>query len=382
MKLDRLKVYLFEIVLVITLLISIILSSYITRIILAILMIGLLILLNSLLKKRNMSSVFSKEVLIWMFIFALVYLGVYYLLGLYFGFVNNPYMLSSFSFKEFIFPITIIVICSELIRKVLLSQKLIVHIKAIEVNLSNILTFISMVLVDLYIYTGSLAINKLDDFLIIIGFVLFASISCNLLYNYIANRYGSKGILVYRLITILYAYIFPVVPNVYIFLRSFLRMLYPYLIYVFLERNYAKSVKQIPKKKDRLKMIIDGIIIVISILYIMLISCKFKYCLLVIGTRSMTGTINVGDAIVYESYDDQKIENGQVVVFNYNGMTTIHRVVNIKRINGEIRYFTKGDANNKNDNGYRINDDIIGLVDLRIKYIGYPTIWLNNLFKK
>ena len=34
----------------------------------------------------------------------------------------------------------------------------------------------------------------------------------------------------------------------------------------------------------------------------MLISCKFKFGVLVIGSGSMTGTINKGDIVLYETY--------------------------------------------------------------------------------
>ena len=76
-----------------------------------------------------------------------------------------------------------------------------------------------MVLIDLLIYTEVYDLAKLDDFLTILGFVFFASLSCNLLYNYIANRNGVRGIIIFRLITVLFVYIIPIVPDVFIFLE-------------------------------------------------------------------------------------------------------------------------------------------------------------------
>ena len=60
---------------------------------------------------------------------------------------------------------------------------------------------------------------------------------------------------------------------------------------------------------------------------------------------------------------------------------TIHRIVEIRVVNGETRYITQGDANKGVDSGYRVDSDIQGLVNLRIKYIGLPTLWLSSLFK-
>jgi positive regulator of sigma E activity len=109
-------------------------------------------------------------------------------MGLYFGFERSKIVLSIWSIFRFIIPLTIIIISSEIIRNIFLSQKLIIGIKSKKVNASLFLTYISMVLVDLLIYTGVYDLNNLDDFLLALGFVLFASLSCNLLFNYISKR--------------------------------------------------------------------------------------------------------------------------------------------------------------------------------------------------
>ena len=53
----------------------------------------------------------------------------------------------------------------------------------------------------------------------------------------------------------------------------------------------------------------------------------------------------------------------------------------IENINGEKRYYTKGDANPDEDYGYRVDSDIVGLTDLKVAYIGYPTLWLREMLK-
>ena len=57
-------------------------------------------------------------------------------------------------------------------------------------------------------------------------------------------------------------------------------------------------------------------------------------------------------------------------------------MVKIENVGGEFRYYTKGDANATIDSGYRTEADIIGLTDLKIAYIGYPTLWLRELIKR
>ena len=277
----------------------------------------------------------------------------------------------SVNLLRYIIPLSIIIISSEIIRNVFLSQK---------TRLSKVLSFIALVLVDLIVYTNIYDIVTLTGFLNIVGFVLFASIACNLLYNYIGIRFGTRSIIVYRLITVLYAYIIPVIPNVYIFFRSFLRMIYPYAIYMVLEYTYAKSNFAIAHKDKQKSIMSTSILLVVTTLIIMLVSCQFKYGILVIGSSSMTGYVDKGDAIIYQRYDGKVINENEVIVFLKDNIKVIHRVVDVRVVNNEYRYYTKGDANMMRDDGYVTADDIIGTTGLRIKYIGYPSLWLRDIF--
>lgn len=382
MKKDEIKNLITIILLIIILFFAFFKTNIINRQILSIIMLIYAILTCALLKKRNIDSIYKKQVNVLLVIFSFVYITIFYLLGLYFGFTKSKVLLSLWSLIRFIIPLTVIIVTSEIIRHKFLSQNIFIRVKDKKKNLSPLLTYIAMVLIDLLIYTGVYDLTNINDFLTAIGFVLFASLSCNLLYNYLSIRYGYKGIVIYRLITILYIYIIPVTPDIYIFLNSFIRMLYPYIIYLIIEKyfsNYDFAVSRSTKKKE---VIGNTILIIIITLIIMLTSCQFKYGILVVGSSSMTGALNKGDAIIYEAYDEQTIQNGHVILFNYNDVQTIHRVVDIKEVNGQIRYYTKGDSNLSLDDDYRTNKDIIGISRIRIKFIGYPTLWVRELFNK
>lgn len=380
MKKNKFKVYILELLFIFVLIFTLLAPNIITRNILMYIILIYMIFICLLLKRRKSTSIYKKQVTILMIIFALIYLGVFYLMGLFFGFKKAKITLSIWTVFRFIIPFTIIIISTEIIRKVFLSQDVKIRVKSKQIDPSLILTYIAVVLVDLVIYTGVYDLNNLNDFLKGVGFVLFASLSCNLLYNYIAIRYDIKGIIIYRLITTLFIYIIPITPDVYIFFQSFLRMLYPYLIYIVLDRLYSKNDFIIAYNDKRKEVIGNASLLVIMTLLIMLISCKFQYGILVIGSRSMTGTIDKGDAIIFKKYDGQKIYEGQVIIFDYDGIQTVHRVDKITVVNDEIRYYTKGDANKKRDDNYITKDKIYGLVKFKVKYIGHPTLWIRELF--
>ena len=79
-------------------------------------------------------------------------------------------------------------------------------------------------------------------------------------------------------------------------------MIAPYLVYMILERIYGSkkvTISVTQRKKDRVITIVYYIIIVIIAI---LVSCKFKYGIMIVGSGSMTGTLNKGDIIFYEKY--------------------------------------------------------------------------------
>ena len=130
------------------------------------------------------------------------------------------------------------------------------------------------------------------------------------------------------------------------------------------------------------KIVSFGVTLVLIITIAALISCQFKYGILVIGSGSMSGTIDKGDAIIYESYKKQSIKPGDIIVFNKNDIVFVHRVIELKNNSIEgLKIYTKGDALSEADSGYITKNDLIGIVKLKIKYIGYPSLWLRSAFE-
>lgn len=382
MKENEIKNVIIITLLIITLFFAFFNQDLINRQILSIILLIYTIISSILLKKKNVDSIYKKNVNIVLIILAFVYISLFYLLGLYFGFVQSKVIFSLWTINRFIIPLTVIIISSEILRYKLLSQQINIRLRTKKINIIPYLTFMAMVLIDLLIYTGVYDLTNINDFLTALGFVLFASISCNMLFNYITIRYGNKGVTIYRIITILYIYIIPITPDIVVYFSSFLRMIFPYVIYLIIEKFFSNYDFIIARNTKRKELIINSITLVTTVLIMMLISCKFRYGILVIGSSSMTGSINVGDAVIYEKYEDQEIQTGQVIIFDYNETKTIHRVVEIKLVNEEIRYFTKGDANKSLDENYRTHKDIIGISQIKIKYIGYPTLWMRKLFSE
>ena len=122
------------------------------------------------------------------------------------------------------------------------------------------------------------------------------------------------------------------------------------------------------------------IILILVFIFAGLISCKFKYGILTVGSESMSGTVEVGDVIFFQKYNNEDINIGDIIIYKKGDKNIIHRVVEIGILNDDYIYVTKGDNNQYKDPKYRYKKDIVGIVHHRIKYLGYPSIWIRNLF--
>ncbi len=340
---------------------------------LAIFLVLYTIVLTKILKFKKIDNVNKNKIIILIIGLSIIYIFLLYLIGIYVGFYNNINAFTTERIFKTILPYIIIVICSEIIRQIFVTT---------QNKMNTIIITIALVLAEITTFINSSNIWNLSEMLILIGYVTFPSISVNLLCNYIVKKYGIIPNILYRITTTIYIYIFGVLPDIYMFFQSIYKIIFPYIIYIIIDDYFenSKFKKVAKRKKVSIISLVISIILIISI--VMLISCKFKYGILVVGSSSMTGTIDKGDAVVYEKFSGEQLEKGQVIVFTKDNIKTIHAIENVQVKNNETIYYTKGTNNQQQDEGYRTNNDIIGVVKFKIIDIGWPTIWLNDVFER
>lgn len=347
------------------------------RIVAAVLLLPAAVLIPLFIKKRNILSINKKQVLLIMTVVALLYVMLYYLTGLEFGFYKNLYQLNFKNFFKYFLPVAVIIAASEVVRYVLMAQK---------DKLARALCYLSCVLADMLICSNIPYVTSFARFMDLVAGALFPALVFNFLYNYLSKRYGIYPNLVFRAITTLHAYIFTVTPGISESLVNLFRILLPFAIFLFIDSLYEKRIRYALGNKSRLwriaSKVLTVIVVIIMIGTVMLISNQFYYGAYVIATESMTGELNKGDVAIYESYEDQLIIEGQVIVFEKDDSMIIHRVADIKIINGNTRYYTKGDVNEDLDVGYITDADIVGLVNYKLPFFGYPTLWMRSLFDR
>jgi len=344
---------------------------YNSKIIAAALLLPFAIISFLLIKKRNILSIHKNQITFVVFIFGLIYLMLYYIFGIKFGFIKNPYFLNLVSIFQYIIPYFIIIVSIEIIRYIFLCQNR---------KVISILIFISTVFVDVLMFNNLLMITSFNRFMDLVGLYLFPSITGNILYHKVSKHYGFIPNILFRLMTILLPYFISISPSTPDSLLALFKLLYPLGVLTFISTFYDKKVKYATKRTSKITYASYGIFGVAMISIVMLISCQFRFGLIVIASDSMIGEFSRGDAVIYEQYKEQLITQGDIIVFEKDDSKIIHRVVKVSCINNQMRYYTKGDANKDIDVGFILENDILGIVEFKISYIGYPTLWIRDVF--
>lgn len=105
-----------------------------------------------------------------------------------------------------------------------------------------------------------------------------------------------------------------------------------------------------------------------------------------IVSESMVPTIDVYDIIIDTRVNDpSSLKEGDIITFRSNfidtdGYTITHRIISIDNTSGETRYYTKGDHNSRQDEGYITFDNIVGKVVYIAPKIGKIQAFVSSKF--
>ena len=324
------------------------------------------------LKKTPYASVHRRAVLLVTALVAALYTALILFSGFHFGFFLADIPFSLKTLLTYILPITVTVIATEFTRGAFLGQKG----RAVWV-----MAFVIGILSEVLLGTTFSTVTNFYHFMDLVGAMLLPALAAQPLYQYTGKHYGMLPAVIYRLITSLSPFLIPIKSGMPDSLSSFLSVLVPPVLLVFLRALYGRTVKTAKEKRGgKWTYAVTAVVLVFSLSFMMLISGEFRYKLLIIATESMTGSIDKGDGVIYEEYTGQHIKEDDVIVFLLDDLVTVHRVVDVTHIDGENRYYTKGDANDTPDRGFATDEEVLGVVKAKVPYFGYPTLWLHGAF--
>ena len=214
---------------------------------------------------------------------------------------------------------------------------------------------------------------------------IIAIISYNIVFSFLVFKGSHTMTLLFRIPKELFLLIMPFYPSNW-FMESIFNIITPAILY-FLYR-YVITYREKHKASRRTKGISKvGLItsVTISVLLMLFMLGFFKCEPIGILSNSMYPTFSRGDIIIYEKFEESNLKNlekGSIIIYRIGNQSVAHRVVNVIHENGETLYQTMGDNNNAPDTKYVKVSQIQGVYRFHIKYIGYPSVWLNEFFNE
>lgn len=337
---------------------------------------GMCIYLFGLRRPKNR---YEKDILLSIVIYVLLYYVITYLSGLIFGFNRTIYDNSFVGILSNTIPIIITIVLSEILRYV-------INIKFKDNIIVLILSTVMFTLVDTTFIFNAINYGDLKSVIDNLGLFIIPSITTNIFLTYSSYKFGYKVNILYRLLMEIPIYIVSLVPAFGEYIESIIYSCFPLLVFYLLYKNY-KDNKNIIKVETGARANIRKIVTIIMIIFmigiVMLTSGLFKYKTIVIASGSMEPIMYRGDISIIRKLSDsekEKLTEGEIIVFKMDGKTVIHRINGIIKSGNDIFYRTKGDNNDTVDNFLVEKEDIIAVSKSIIKFIGYPSLWLSEMW--
>lgn len=305
----------------------------------------------------------KKQKLQKIIIINLLYLIVYFLSGLIFGYNRSSYNHTFIGIIYNFYSYIVLIFFKEYVRNRLI------------INKSNYyLVLIIFLLFDLNIYSIFNLKDKINIFKYIFIWII-PKISENLLLNYLTKYSGYLACLFYLIpLTITNIYL-PILPSLDWFYTGFISTLLPFITYILLRKKV---------NKDTIKSN-SFILIVFLIVFVLFIIGVFKYKPVAIASNSMQELISRGDIVIVKKMNKNelnKLKLYDIIEYKLDNVSIIHRIISIERYSdGKIIYKTKGDNNDIIDKLSVSEEQIIGKVTFKIPKLGYPSVLLGELLK-
>ena len=360
------RLLIFEIILFITLLLNSFVSSILTDYKLVLYLATVLVIFKIFFGFEKDRHRYTKDA---------IYFILFYLLGIIVSFarVSNYYTLRGIIL--FILPLIITIVLKEYLRYMMLS-------KAEGSKLLTITTVILFIMLDLTTVLYYTDFKSNYQIFLFVALDFLPAISLNASLSYVSLKVGYKPTILYQLVTNLYKYLLPIIPNPDKYVASVIFLLVPalfcYRIWKRFEKEKDKDIDRDYYKQKTISLVFPAILVV-GLVYIT--SGYFHFYAVAIASGSMTPNIYKGDVVIIEKTDGnfENVQEGQVIAYKYDGIIVVHRLVKKIKSGEEYYFYSKGDANNDID-GYKITEDMmIGVVRLKAPFIGLPTVWLNEL---
>ncbi len=336
---------------------------------------ALSIILAISMRKSFENKKLKRNIIQYTTVAVLVYIIVYMVSGLFVTFGRNPYNTSFIGLIKNIWILGIPICAKEFIRYKLINNVY----KKDEVKIAVIISIV-YILID--IEYGKFIGHTYSTLSIIkyVSQVIIPNIAKNIFFSYTAIHSDAMPAMIYQFITNLYYWISPILPNSPWAMTAILDTVIPTILFLYI--RYEKNI--LTPKKDRQEIINTNPGSIIPLIIIIIMAIWFALGLfpikpISIATGSMEDELFTGDIAIIKKCKANDVNVGDIIEYKMDGYTVVHRIVEKKQKNGDFFFVTKGDKNNAPDKDEVKENQLIGKVIFKIKYLGYPALWFNKL---
>ena len=331
------------------------------------------VLLRIILGKQLEKTRIKKKILEYTLVASLTYIIIYMVSGLFITFGKNPYLTTLKGLLINLWIFGTVIIAKEYIRYRLINN-------VYEKDKIKIAVLIAIIFVFFDMQIATIDITNITALYIIkkIGETLLPLIATNILYSYISMNCDYIPSILYELVTKLYMWISPILPNAPWIMTSIVNTVIPIILLLYIrfiknKTDYYKNRESIMRSDPR-NIIILVIFIILAIWFAIGI---FPIKPLAIASGSMEKAINVGDIVIIKTCNANDIIIGDVIEYKTKEYTVVHRVIEKRQKNGQLYFITKGDNNKTADNEEVKEEQIVGKQIFTVRYLGYPAVWLH-----
>lgn len=331
------------------------------------------LLLRFLLGKGTENRKLKKPIIQYTIIAVLVYIIVYMVSGLFVTFGKNPYNTSLAGLVHNLWIFGSVMLAKEYIR-----YKLIDNVYDKDKTKIAVLISVVYVIIDIEI---NRFVGKTVTPVMITKYGMqnvLPTIAKNIVFSYTARYCGCIPAMIYQIVTNLYYWVSPIIPNVPWVMTAIIDTTIPVILFLYI--RYVKNKLDIFKSRENIinsdpRNVIPLIIAIILAIWFAVGVFPIKP--VAIASGSMEKELFIGDVVIIKKCNANDVNVGDIIEYQMEGYTVIHRVIEKKQAKGEYYFTTKGDNNGSPDRDEVRENQLIGKVIFKIRYLGYPAIWLH-----
>ncbi len=337
--------------------------------------IGIAIIFRIFMLSPYNTNKFRKDIIQYVFITMFSYAIIYLILGIFTKYGKNPYSSTLRGLVINIFVYASVFCSIEYIR-----YKLIHNVYNQDVNIVFVIIVIAFSIWDLKLF------NVLENGLTVYSgfkflFYNFVPVVIkNVLFTYITLKADYFPTIIYNFIYYFILWIPPILPKAPWVAEAMFNTFFPLLLLLYIRYYVAKKdrfqLNKVYAEKSPGSLILFCTALIVLILFALGV---FPIKPVGVATASMYPQINVGDAVVIKKCNANDVSVQDIIEYQMEGYTVIHRVISKYQKDGEYFFITKGDNNQDEDTKPVSEEQLIGKVIFKVPYIALPTIWLHSV---